>query len=151
MLVSLFDMTRFLLFARGCARFLVFYTCTLSSPAQDYRKRFSDHWRAVCKGVRFPTRDTVFDYFLHLDSFKFEPWKSSPLFHAVKIDASRLMSPVLVPTPETVSITYWTEVRFFTNQSAPLYSFVAFLLCCTAVCARRVPGASRRQGWLRQN
>lgn len=74
---------------------------------QDFRKRFSDHWRAVCKGVRFPPRDTVFDYYLHADSLKFEPWKNSPAFQSSRYEGG---NSVAVPTPESVAITFWVEV-----------------------------------------
>jgi hypothetical protein len=140
----------------ACMYVLMFqctYVCTnvcalsLSLFTQDYRKRFSDHWRAVCKGIRFPSRDTVFDYFLHLDSFKFEPWKSNPLFYVVKFDPAKPMSSVLVPTPETVSVTYWTEVRCFERCVVLVFSFETRIGGCRAravVCASWACGHARR-------
>ena len=75
------------------------------------RKRFSDHWRSLTHGARLPSRDTVYDYYLHPDSDKFEPWKTSPHFYTIAYDSSVPMSSVTVPTPETASLMFWMGVR----------------------------------------
>lgn len=74
------------------------------------RKRFSDHWKATCKNVRFPSRDTVFDYYLHPETGKLEPWKNSPYFYAIEYDSATPMSQVTVPTPETCSVMFWLQL-----------------------------------------
>ena len=84
---------------------------TISDDGTDHQKEFSDWWRGTFKAVRLPTRDTVFDYFLDPESNKFEPWKSSPSFRTVEFDSRTMsMSDVTVPTTETASILYWSEM-----------------------------------------
>eukprot|EP01138_Halocafeteria_seosinensis_P009362 gb/GECG01009567.1/.p1 GENE.gb/GECG01009567.1/~~gb/GECG01009567.1/.p1 ORF type:complete len:4452 (+),score=647.06 gb/GECG01009567.1/:1-13356(+) len=78
----------------------------------DWRRQFSDFWRANFKGLRFPSRDTVFDYWLDPEGH-LQPWKAHPSFQAVDFDSrTQQMSNVFVPTPETVSITFWARHLF---------------------------------------
>lgn len=93
------------------------------------RKRFSDHWRSLTHGARLPSRDTVYDYYLHPDSDKFEPWKTSPHFFTIAYDSSVPMSSVTVPTPETASLMFWMGVcaGFFCTWPKPLLH--SLLMC----------------------
>lgn len=86
-------------------------SCLSEKDGEDMRKRFSDHWKATCKNVRFPSRDTVFDYYLHPETGKLEPWKSSPFFYSIEYNSTTPMSQVTVPTPETCSVTFWLQVH----------------------------------------
>jgi len=92
---------------------------TVSDDGTDNQKVFSDWWRSTYKAVRLPTRDTVFDYWLDPDSNKFEPWKQSPSFKSVEFDSRSMnMSDVTVPTTETASILFWSEM--LARNSDPL-------------------------------
>jgi dynein heavy chain len=81
--------------------------CTLDD-GHDYRKLFSDWWRETFRDIKFPSRDTVFDYWLDPDTMTFEPWTKSPYFYSVNYDSRiTLMNQVTVPTPELCSISFW--------------------------------------------
>ena len=55
----------------------------------DYRDLFSKFWRAEFKGVRMPSRDTVFDYWLDPETLQFEPWRKSPFFTQIEFDSTK--------------------------------------------------------------
>jgi dynein heavy chain len=82
----------------------------LSDDGTDYPKLFSDWWRNEWKKVKFPTRETVFDYWLNPKDFKFEPWGKSPYFYSIEYDSETMpMATVTVPTSETCSVSFWLE------------------------------------------
>ena len=84
--------------------------CT-SDDGTDYRKLFSEWWRSEFTSVKFPSRDTVFDYWLDPKTNCFESWTKSPFFYAVDYDSdSTPMTQVTVPTPETCSVAYWMDL-----------------------------------------
>lgn len=83
---------------------------TVADDGTDYRKLFSEWWRGEFKHVKFPTRDTVFDYWLNPNTLTFESWRASPYFKAVQFDGSVPMSSLTVPTTETASITSWMSL-----------------------------------------
>nr|XP_061808009.1 dynein axonemal heavy chain 9-like isoform X2 [Nerophis lumbriciformis] len=71
----------------------------------DYRVEFSKWWVAEFKTIKFPSQDTVFDYYVDAESKKFEPWsKMVPVF---QMDANTPIQACLVHTTETI------RVRFF--------------------------------------
>lgn len=79
---------------------------------EDHRALFSQYWRATWKNIRFPSRDTVFDYWLNPKTGKLDQWKNSTFFYTVTYDpAAQSMSQVTVPTPETAAITFWADQR----------------------------------------
>lgn len=41
--------------------------CLAEKDNKDYRKEFSSFFKNEFKGVRFPTKGTVFDYFFQFD------------------------------------------------------------------------------------
>ncbi|KAG6962185.1 hypothetical protein JG688_00008722 [Phytophthora aleatoria] len=83
---------------------------TITDDGTDYRKLFSEWWRSEFKHIKFPARDTVFDYWLDPNTLSFDTWRASPYFKAVLFDGSVSMSSVTVPTPETASITSWMSI-----------------------------------------
>jgi dynein heavy chain len=81
---------------------------TLSDDGTDYQQLFSEWWRSEWKGVKFPSRETVFDYYLDPHSWKLEPWSKSPYFYTVDFDShSTSMASVTVPTTETCATAFW--------------------------------------------
>ncbi|RLN60198.1 hypothetical protein BBJ29_001427 [Phytophthora kernoviae] len=80
---------------------------TITDDGTDYRKLFSEWWRSEFKQIKFPARDTVFDYWLDPNTLTFDTWRASPYFKTVHFDGSVAMSSVTVSTPETASITSW--------------------------------------------
>ncbi|KAJ0060498.1 hypothetical protein NL108_014189, partial [Boleophthalmus pectinirostris] len=74
----------------------------------DYRVEFSQWWVAQFKNVKFPSHGTVFDYYIHPESNKFEPWsKMVPKF---EMDPEMPLQACLVHTTETI------RVRFFLDR-----------------------------------
>jgi len=87
----------------------------------DSRKLFSDYWRDEYKDVKFPSRDTVFDYWLDPASNAFDSWTKSPFFYSVSYDSSSMpMTQVTVPTPETCSVAYWMDMMVRMRKSVML-------------------------------
>lgn len=97
---------------------------TITDDGTDYRKIFSEWWRSEFKHIKFPTRDTVFDYWLNPASLSFDSWRSSPYFRPMHFDGSVAMSSITVPTPETASITNWMSLMV--REERP------FMLCGNA-------------------
>lgn len=86
-------------------------TLTVADDGHDYRKLFSDYWRGEFKDVKFPSRDTVFDYWLDPGTNSFDSWTKSPQFYSIKFDSSKMsMAQVTVPTPESCSVAYWMDI-----------------------------------------
>ncbi|XP_034049709.1 dynein heavy chain 9, axonemal [Thalassophryne amazonica] len=73
----------------------------------DYRVEFSKWWVAEFKSIKFPSQDTVFDYYIDPESKKFEPWsKMVPKF---QMDTDTPLQACLVHTTETVRIRYFMD------------------------------------------
>eukprot|EP00968_Pinguiococcus_pyrenoidosus_P000337 scaffold23_cov268-Pinguiococcus_pyrenoidosus.AAC.7 len=82
----------------------------VSDDGTDYRKHFSDYWRSQWKSVKFPSRETVFDYWLDPATSTFDQWTKSPYIVPIDFDSKKMnMSSVTVQTPETCSATYWMQ------------------------------------------
>jgi dynein heavy chain len=64
----------------------------MADDGTDVRKAFSDWWRSEYKNVKFPSRDTVFDYWLDTRDCKFEQWTKSPYFYAIDYRSDTPMS-----------------------------------------------------------
>ena len=58
----------------------------IGDDGTDYKSKFSDWWKShqSTKGVSFPPRDTIFDYWLDPVSNVFEEWSKSPVFKVRK-------------------------------------------------------------------
>jgi dynein heavy chain len=83
---------------------------TTGDDGTDYRKMFSDWWRSEFKTVKFPPRDSVFEYWLNTEEHQFDQWTKSPYFYSIEYDSSTSMNSVTVPTPETCSVTFWMSL-----------------------------------------
>ena len=84
---------------------------TNSLDGKNYRKLFSDWWRKEFSTIPFPREDTVFDYFLHTVTLDFEKWHMYPHYQQVQ---QHLM---MIPTPETISTTYFTHLLLHMHQN----------------------------------
>mmetsp|Transcript_4425 Transcript_4425/g.9408 ORF Transcript_4425/g.9408 Transcript_4425/m.9408 type:complete len:4228 (+) Transcript_4425:42-12725(+) len=93
-----------------CAIWAFGSALTVSDDGTDYKKIFSDYWRGEWKNVKFPSRETVFDYWLDPELMTFDQWTKSPYFYTIDYFSTTPMSQVTVPTPETCSVTYWMEL-----------------------------------------
>ena len=94
-----------------CAVWALGSNLYISDDGADNRKLFSDWWRSQFSTVKFPSRETVFDYWLDPETNSFESWTKSPFFYAVDFDSAKTpMTQVTVPTPETCSVAYWMDL-----------------------------------------
>eukprot|EP00804_Cyclotella_cryptica_P004521 CCRYP_006874-RA/>CCRYP_006874-RA protein AED:0.08 eAED:0.09 QI:0/0/0.5/1/0/0/2/139/4220 len=94
-----------------CAVWALGSTLTAADDGTDYRKLFSEWWRDEFKDVKFPSRDTVFEYWLDPASNTFDSWTKSPFFYSVSYDSQKMsMTQVTVPTSETCSVAYWIDM-----------------------------------------
>jgi dynein heavy chain len=94
-----------------CAVWALGSTLCVADDGTDYRKMFSEWWREEFKDVKFPSRDTVFDYWLDPEVNAFDSWTKSPFFYSVQYNSSKVsMTQVTVPTPETCSVAYWMDM-----------------------------------------
>jgi dynein heavy chain len=82
---------------------------------KDYRKDFSSFWRSEFKHIKFPSKGTVFDYFVAFEEnkFSFEEWKT--IIEPVEYDPSTPMQNVTVPIPETISIQQLSKYLILNN------------------------------------
>ncbi|RLN78111.1 hypothetical protein BBJ28_00010518 [Nothophytophthora sp. Chile5] len=97
---------------------------TITDDGTDFRKLFSEWWRGEFKHIKFPARDTVFDYWLNPNTLTFDTWRASPFFKMVHFDGSVAMASITVSTPETASITSW--MTLLVREERP------FMLCGNA-------------------
>ena len=101
-----------------CAIWAFGSALTVSDDGTDYKKIFSDYWRGEWKNVKFPSRETIFDYWLDPELMTFDQWTKSPYFYTIDYYSTTPMSQVTVPTPETCSVTYWMEL--LVNDRRPI-------------------------------
>ena len=93
-----------------CAVWAFGSTLAVADDGTDYKRLFSDWWRAEWRKIKFPSRDTVFDYWLDPAAHAFEPWTKSPYFYSLPYDSRTTpMTQVTVPTPETCSVSSWMQ------------------------------------------
>ena len=94
-----------------CAVWAFGSSLCVSDDGVDSRKLFSDWWRSEFTDIKFPSRDTVFDYWLDPETNKFESWTKSPFFYSVDYNSSKTpMTQVTIPTPETCSVVNWMDL-----------------------------------------
>eukprot|EP00072_Mus_musculus_P068674 XP_017170437.1 PREDICTED: dynein heavy chain 11, axonemal isoform X3 [Mus musculus] len=80
----------------------------LRDQLSDYQADFSRWWHKEMKAVKFPSQGTIFDYYLDHKTKKFLPWTDKvPQF---SMDADAPLKTVLVHTPETTRLRYFTEL-----------------------------------------
>ncbi len=66
-----------------CAVWAMGSSLTISDDGTDYRKMFSDWWRSEFKSVKYPPRETVFEYWLNPDDRQLDQWNKSPYFFSI--------------------------------------------------------------------
>ncbi len=76
----------------------------VSDDGTDYNKMFSEWWKSNFKAVKFPPRDTVFDYWLNPgegeEDAAFDQWTKSPYFVTIPYDSHTpsKITPILNPS-----------------------------------------------------
>jgi dynein heavy chain, axonemal len=87
---------------------------------KDFRKDFSNWWKDKFKTIKFPTKDTVFDYYVDLDASKLEEWAVQVKDQKIPdIDTSKAISNYTIPTSDTVSIQYFMQ-QYISVDHPPL-------------------------------
>lgn len=87
---------------------------------KDFRKDFSNWWKDKYKTIKFPTKDTVFDYYVDLDASKLEEWAVQVKEQKVPdIDTSKAIPNYTIPTSDTVSIQYFMQ-QYISVDHPPL-------------------------------
>jgi hypothetical protein len=72
------------------------------------------------KTIKFPSKDTVFDYYVDLEASKLEEWSVQVKDQKVPdIDTSKAISNYTIPTTDTVSIQYFMS-QFISVEHPPL-------------------------------
>lgn len=80
----------------------------VGDDGRDYRKLFSEWWKKNFRSIQFPSKDTVFDYWLDTENMVFDSWKASPAFKEVAFNSKeQSMSDLTVPTGESASVSFW--------------------------------------------
>jgi len=77
------------------------------TEGKDYKKEFSNWWKDTWKTIKFPSKGTVFDYFVDIDNSKWDDWsKMSTSTIETKIDTSKSIANYTIPTVDTISAQY---------------------------------------------
>jgi len=80
--------------------------CCLSEvDGIDYRKLFSNWWKSEMKTIKYPSKGTIFDYYVN-DS-RLDEWTN--VVEALDYESETPMGDVTVPTGETVAMTYFMK------------------------------------------
>lgn len=82
--------------------------CVFQDQMVDYRIEFSKWWNGEFKNVKFPAGGTVFDYFLDSETKRFLSWADRVPAYEFDIDIP--LQAVLVHTPETARVLYFTDL-----------------------------------------
>jgi len=79
----------------------------IEKDGKDYKKEFSNWWKDKWKIIKFPSKGTVFDYYVDIENSKLEDWsKLSPSDVISTIDTSKSISNYTIPTVDTISASY---------------------------------------------
>ncbi|XP_053970080.1 dynein beta chain, ciliary [Anastrepha ludens] len=77
----------------------------------DSRREFHKWWTSEFKDVKLPAQDSIFDYQLDLRTNKFRRWSELALERKIEpIDTEMPIQALLVPTAETVRLTYFLKL-----------------------------------------
>ena len=77
----------------------------------DHRAAFSKWWVSEWKGVQFPEKGSVYDYYVDPDTCLMVPWDERvPKFnYGNALAAGGRGAPLFVPTVETARLTYFLD------------------------------------------
>jgi len=72
-----------------------------------YKEQFSNWWKNEWKTIKFPSKGTVFDYYVDIENSKLEDWsKISNSDIVATIDTTKSISSYTIPTVETISASF---------------------------------------------
>jgi len=76
--------------------------CLAEVDGVDYRKAFSTWWKNEMKTIKYPSKGTVFDYFIQ--DARLQEWGA--ILESIDYDSSVPMGQITVPTTETMALSY---------------------------------------------
>eukprot|EP00929_Paragymnodinium_shiwhaense_P082767 TRINITY_DN4377_c2_g1_i1.p1 TRINITY_DN4377_c2_g1~~TRINITY_DN4377_c2_g1_i1.p1 ORF type:complete len:2551 (-),score=809.20 TRINITY_DN4377_c2_g1_i1:84-7481(-) len=79
--------------------------CLTEVDGVDYRKAFSTWWKGEMKTIKYPSKGSIFDYFVK--DAKFEEWVTA--LETLEYSSETPMGEVTVPTSETVALTFYMK------------------------------------------
>lgn len=106
----------------------VFVFCTVwclgggfdEKDGKQYRKEFSNWWKDKFKAPRFPTKGSVFDYYVDIEKSTFEEWsKLNTVDVSSSIDTSKSIAQYTVPTQDTIAVQFLMK-KFLQVNHSPL-------------------------------
>jgi len=74
----------------------------IEKDGKDYKKDFSNWWKEKWKIIKFPSKGTIFDYFVDIENSKLEEW-SKMSGETIDIDTSKAIPNYTIPTTDTIS------------------------------------------------
>jgi dynein heavy chain, axonemal len=75
----------------------------------NYRKNFDKWFKTTFTTVKFPSKGTIFDYYINFKTAKFAPW--SELVTDSEFDSATMsMGSMFISTPETASLRYFLDM-----------------------------------------
>jgi dynein heavy chain len=73
----------------------------------NYRKSFSDWWKDKWKIIKFPSKGTVFDYYVDIEQNRLDEWIKLQTKDITEfLDTSKPIQNFTVPTSDTISTQY---------------------------------------------
>lgn len=85
---------------------------------KDFKKEFSNWWKEKWKTIKFPSKGTVFDYYVDLENTKLEEWNKMGA-KEIDPDTTRPISSYTVPTVDTISANYLMK-QFISVEHSPM-------------------------------
>jgi dynein heavy chain, axonemal len=92
----------------------------IEKDGKDYKKEFSNWWKDKWKVIKFPSKGTVFDYYVDTENSKLEDWSKMQTVDIVStIDTSKSIPSYTIPTVDTISAQYLMR-QFINNNHCPI-------------------------------
>ena len=90
----------------------------IEKDGKDYKKEFSNWWKDKWKVIKFPSKGTVFDYYVDIENSKLDDWSKISNSDIINtIDTSRSISSYTIPTVDTISASYLMNQFISVNHS----------------------------------
>jgi len=114
----------------------------------DHRAAFSKWWVSEWKGVQFPEKGSVYDYYVDPESCLMVPWDERvPKFSYVDATGGGRGGPLFVPTVETTRLTYFLDSLMANRWGGGAVLCCAVLCCAVLCCAVLVVCVCVGGGW----
>lgn len=92
----------------------------IEKDGKDYKKEFSNWWKDKWKVIKFPSKGTVFDYYVDTENSKLEDWSKMQSVDIIStIDTSKAIPSYTIPTVDTISAQFLMK-QFINNNHCPM-------------------------------